>query len=98
AAEELITDFPESGPDRLMGARTLVGCKDAVEKDKSLPEADRGAAAKKYVDRAVDWLRQVRDNGTVTLAELQSDPGLNPIRMDPRFQTLLAGPKLNDKK
>jgi tetratricopeptide (TPR) repeat protein len=89
---ELVALAPGSGPESLRGASFLARCVPLAEADPALAQNRRAELAKNYGDRAVGLLRVAVKQGAGTVAALDGDRGLDPLRPRADFQALLAAP------
>jgi serine/threonine protein kinase/tetratricopeptide (TPR) repeat protein len=70
----------------------------AAESDTKLSPPDRNRLKMRYADRAVDFLRQAVAKGFQSVAALNSDPDLAPLRSRPDFQELVQEVEKKSRK
>ena len=90
AAGQFLQAVVEPPRDAYTAAGLLAGCARLAAEDNRLPEAERKELATAYGDRAVAALRQAIKKGATEVAQMKTDPALNPLQHRADFQKLLA--------
>jgi tetratricopeptide (TPR) repeat protein len=90
AAGQFLQMGVEPARDAYTAAGLLAGCVRLADQDERLPEGERRELASAYGDRALAALRQAVEKGAKEVAEMGTDPSLDPLRSREDFRKLLA--------
>jgi len=91
AVSELLSFSPDSGPQCFRAGSLVARCVPLAAADARLTDARRKELAKTYADRAVELLREAKQQGHQDIEVLKSDHSFDSIRSRADFQVLLAG-------
>jgi len=88
SAAQLLATGAEPARDAYTSASLLASCARLAAHDDRLAESKRQELAATYGDRAIVALRQAISGGAKEVAQMKTDPSLEPLRQRADFQSL----------